>query len=276
MLTPDESGEWEVRERVLFAGGEILVTGVGMHSVLDAWIQGDDPLRVTHLPTGLNAKGKDMVQSKPDAHRAAKSRTAKPVAEKAPQKRYATRKGPKAADAGQPANKSPESQNTYPKTVWIGRDDGTRAKGFLEDRAAAYLPEQNLLQINRDFSVFADTIAYCSRGLVTDAGVQRVIRDTVHSWFEQALVESVLGMRALRNGKEWSDRDIEKALSSESLTAAVMQRYHIIGATRESLRRTLRDLPVAKKPAAIQVTPSQDNCQQLAVAANPMPALVLA
>jgi hypothetical protein len=29
---------------------------------------------------------------------------------------------------------------------------------------------------------------------------------------------------ALRNSKEWSDRDIEKALSSEALTAAVMQR----------------------------------------------------
>ena len=105
--------------------------------------------------------------------------------------------------------------------------------------------------------MFADTIAYCSRGLSSDAGVQKVIRDTVHSWYEQALVESVLGMRALRNGKEWSDRDIEKALSSESLTAAVMQRYHIIAATRESLRRTLRGLPVTKKPATIQATPRQ-------------------
>ena len=76
------------------------------------------------------------------------------------------RKNPKAADAGQPADKSLESQNTYPKTVWISSDDGTRDKGFLDDRAAAYLPEQHLLQINQDFSVFADTIAYCSRGLV--------------------------------------------------------------------------------------------------------------
>jgi hypothetical protein len=108
-----------------------------------------------------------------------------------------------------------ESQNTYPKTVWISREDGSRAPGFLEDRAAAYLPEQNLLQINRDFSVFADTIAYCSRGFVADESAQKVVRDTVHSWFEQALVESVLGMRALRNSKEWADRDIEKALSSE-------------------------------------------------------------
>ena len=225
----------------------------------------------------LNAKGNDKADTGSGDCQTAKS--AKPATKKvkqAPQKRCAARKSPKAADAGQPANKSPESQNTYPKTVWIGRDDGTRAKGFLEDRAAAYLPEQNLLQINRDFSVFADTIAYCSRGLSSDPGVQKVIRDTVHSWYEQALVESVLGMRALRNGKEWSDRDIEKALSSESLTAAVMQHYHIIASTRESLRRTLRGLPVTKKPATIQATPRQNNCQQLDVTANPMPALALA
>ncbi|MGA2255426.1 MAG: hypothetical protein ABSG53_12240 [Thermoguttaceae bacterium] len=180
------------------------------------------------------------------------------------------------AEAGQPADKSPDAKNSYPTAVWISSDDGTRAKGFLEDRAAAYLPEQNLLQINRDFSVFSDTIAYCSRGFAADESVQKVIRDTVHSWFEQALVESVLGMRALRNGKEWSDRDIEKALAPEALTAAVMQRYHIIGATRDSLRRTLRGLPIAKKAAAPQATPRQTNCQQLDVAVNPPPALVLA
>ncbi|MGA2257910.1 MAG: hypothetical protein ABSG53_24870 [Thermoguttaceae bacterium] len=164
----------------------------------------------------LNAKGKDKVDTKRGDHKAAKSQTAKPAAkeatevEKAVQKRTMKRKSPKAADAGQPADKSLESQNAYPKTVWISSDDGTRAKGFLEDGAAAYLPEQNLLQINRDFSVFADTIAYCRRGFAADESVQKVIRDTVHSWYEQALVESVLGMRALRNGKEWSDRDIKR------------------------------------------------------------------
>ena len=53
----------------------------------------------------------------------------------------------------------------------------------------------------------------------------------------------------LLNSKEWSDRDIEKALSSEALTAAVMQRYHIIGSTRDALRRTLRGLSSTRKPA---------------------------
>ena len=82
-------------------------------------------------------------------------------------------------------------------------------------------------------------------------------------------MESVLGMSALRNSKEWSDRDIEKALSSEGLTAAVMQRYHIIASTRESLRRTLRGLASVRTPA--QPRPNRE----LGVA-NPTPLVALA
>ena len=73
------------------------------------------------------------------------------------------------------------------------------------------------------------------------------------SCYEQALVESVLGMRALHNAKEWSDRDIDKALSSEALTAAVMQRYHIITFTQDALRRTRR-VPRAVKQDKAQTT----------------------
>ena len=229
----------------------------------------------------LSAKGKDHANPETGDGKAAKSRSAKPVtkkakeAEKTSRKRNVKRKDHPAADAGKPADKSLEAQNAYPKAVWISHEDGTRAKGFLEDRAAAYLPEQNLLQINRDFSVFADTIDYCGRGFVADETAQTLVRDTVYSWYEQALVESVLGMRALRNSKEWSDRDLEKALSSEGLTAAVMQRYHIIGATRDALRRTLRGLPTHKS-SATPATPKKSNCQELDVAANLMPAQVLA
>jgi len=79
---------------------------------------------------------------------------------------------------------------------------------------------------------------------------------------------SVLGMCALRNSKEWSDRDIEKALSPEALTAAVMQRYHIIASTKDVLRRTLRGLPIAKKQTVAKATPRKPNYQQLDVAAK--------
>jgi hypothetical protein len=211
-----------------------------------------------------SAKGKEHIGTAV-SRRAAKPKAAE-KAEKAARKPRTKSESPKAADAGQTADNTPESSSAYPKTVWISREDGTRAKGFLEDRAAAYLPEQNLLQINRDFAVFAETITYCGRGLPTDEGTQKVIRDTVYSWYEQALVESVLGMRAVRNSKDWSDRDIEKALSPESLTAAVMQRYHIINATRSSLRQTLRG--VRQRPVA-EATTRRRNSQELDAAAAP-------
>ena len=46
--------------------------------------------------------------------------------------------------------------DTTPDVVWISAAEGTRAPPFLEDRAAKYLFEKNLLQINADFRVFMD------------------------------------------------------------------------------------------------------------------------
>jgi hypothetical protein len=41
--------------------------------------------------------------------------------------------------------------------------------------------------------------------------------------------------RALIESKEWSVNDIEKALSEEALTAAVMQRYHVNNSVEREL-----------------------------------------
>ncbi len=56
-----------------------------------------------------------------------------------------------------------------------------------------------------------------------------------HGWFEQALVETVIGVQALQNSREWTHQDIDQALSVEALTAAVMQRYHIHFAVKREL-----------------------------------------
>ena len=127
--------------------------------------------------------------------------------------------------------------------MWISVEDGTREPGFLEDRAATYLPEQNLLQISRDFWVFGGMVEHCNKVAAGQLGAEPVVAATVRGWYEQALVETVIGVRALRHRKEWSDRDIEKALSPEALTAAVMQRFHIVRCTTEELQRKLRVAP---------------------------------
>ena len=42
-----------------------------------------------------------------------------------------------------------------------------------------------------------------------------------------ALIETVLGARALQGSRHWTMEDIGKLWSDEGLTAAILQRYHI-------------------------------------------------
>jgi hypothetical protein len=114
-------------------------------------------------------------------------------------------------------------------------EEGTREPGFLEDRAAKYHIEQNLLQINGDFRVFTDMVKrWCDRYAHVPSA-ERDITDACREWFEQALIETVLGVQTLKDSREWSVEDIKHSLSEESLSGAVMQRYHIEVAVRRAL-----------------------------------------
>lgn len=123
----------------------------------------------------------------------------------------------------------------FPSVRWVSVRDGTREYGDIEDRAAKLLPDQNLLLINADFRVFADMTAHFAKELADVPEAIALVQDAVRGWFEQALVESVMGVQGLANSKEWTPTDIEAALSEESLTAAVMQRYHVHFAVKREL-----------------------------------------
>lgn len=129
-----------------------------------------------------------------------------------------------------------------PRVQWISVTDGTRQVGFLEDRAAKYLIEQNLLQINADFRVFTDMIDRWNARYSDVASAKGTVTDTVQEWFEQSLIEAVLGVQSLKDAHEWSIEDIGKALSEEALTSAVMPRYHVDIAIRRSLGTRLGSL----------------------------------
>lgn len=79
----------------------------------------------------------------------------------------------------------------FPQVQWVSVKDGTRAPGFIEDRAATYLAPQNILQINGDFRAFDDMIDLWCRELDERPGVRAIVESAVHGWFEQALVETV-------------------------------------------------------------------------------------
>jgi hypothetical protein len=123
----------------------------------------------------------------------------------------------------------------FPHVNWVSVKDGTREYGDIEDRAAKYLADQNLLLANADFRVFADMIAFFAKEFGEVPGVAELARDAVRGWFEQALVETVMGVQGLVNSKEWTQAEIDTALSEEALTAAVMQRYHVHFAVKREL-----------------------------------------
>jgi hypothetical protein len=52
----------------------------------------------------------------------------------------------------------------------------------------------------------------------------------------------VLGCQALQGERRWPPDQVEKALSEESLTAAVMQRYHLANAIKRTLGAKLGSL----------------------------------
>lgn len=122
-----------------------------------------------------------------------------------------------------------------PQAKWVSTKDGTREPGDIEDRAAKYLADQNLLLINADFRVFTDMITHFANEFAGVPGIFDVAQESVRTWFEQALDEAVIGVQGLANSKEWTQSDIEKALSEEALTIAVMQRYHVLVAVKREL-----------------------------------------
>lgn len=125
----------------------------------------------------------------------------------------------------------------FPQVTWVSVKDDTRDATDMDDRAAKYIEGQNHLLINADFRVFGDMIGKLarSRDATGNLDVGTVVVDVVHGWFEQALVETVIGILQLRGSKEWGPAEIEKALSEEALTSCVMQRYHVFNACKRDL-----------------------------------------
>jgi hypothetical protein len=121
---------------------------------------------------------------------------------------------------------------------WVSLKNGGRTEDDgMEDKAAKFIQNQNTLLVNADFRVFTDMIARLCKEKDAGfaAGVNSVVEEVVHQWFEQALVETVIGVQQMRGSKEWGPDEIERALSPEAFTSAVMQRYHVYIACKRDL-----------------------------------------
>ena len=137
---------------------------------------------------------------------------------------------------GTPSEKS--TADPFPTVKWVSAENGTRDAGDqLEDKAATFIANQNTLLVNADFRVFKDmTGRLCKeKDAGPGPGLRDAVKEIVHQWFEQALVETVIGIQQLKGSKEWGPEEIERALSPEALTSAVMQRYHVYIACKRDI-----------------------------------------
>jgi hypothetical protein len=83
-----------------------------------------------------------------------------------------------------------------------------------------------MIQANRDFRVFQDMIRFVGSKYADSSEISSQIRDTVEEWFEQQLIEAVMGVQALQGSPAWDTQTLEKAISPEALTTAVLPRYN--------------------------------------------------
>ena len=138
---------------------------------------------------------------------------------------------------GQPGRHA--KPDLFPEVNWVSIHDGTRPPGDMEDKAASYMESQNILFINADFRGFNDMIDYFislyEKEFGKTSGIDKIVRESVHSWFEQALVETILGLQALQGSKEWPIKELQEAWSETALTAVVMPRYHTFNSVRRDL-----------------------------------------
>lgn len=121
----------------------------------------------------------------------------------------------------------------------------------MEDRAASYTPETHELKINSDFRVFASMKQRFLEEVGDAPGGEEIVKEVVHEWVEQQLVEAVMGVRTtLEGNKLWAQgsSELQRALSDEALTVAVMPRYHMITAIRRQVKGRIQQPRVSRAP----------------------------
>ena len=128
-------------------------------------------------------------------------------------------------EGGVPAERIDKS--IEPEVTWVTAEDGSRADGDLEDRAARYLADQNMLLINGDFRAFTDMTERWEKLYDYVSGAKTTIKDVVREWFEQQLIETVMSAHALAGCRRWSEQEVAELWTESALTAAVLPRYHI-------------------------------------------------
>ena len=131
-----------------------------------------------------------------------------------------------------------------PEVKWISRAEGTREDDELDDLAAEIVGDTltgDMVKANKDFRGYRDLVSFFAKEFnpAADPAIERKIVDYVEEWFASQLVEAVMTVRNLVNGRTWTPADIDKALSAHALTSVMMARFHIVERVKRSLTSDL-------------------------------------
>lgn len=147
-----------------------------------------------------------------------------------------------AETGGVPAD--PVETYDTPDVMWVSIEEKTRhSNDGLDDRAGRFLLDQNKIIANADFRVFKDMIGRWEIAYQKDvpsAGI--VIKEVVHEWFQQQLVETIVSALALRKTGNWNLDELNQLWSESALTAAMLPRWHINMSIKRSLGQRLGSL----------------------------------
>lgn len=130
---------------------------------------------------------------------------------------------------------------TYPEVTWLREADGTRPDDELSDRGASWDRRANRILVNGDFRGITGLEAHWAERLEGIAGAEELIRTTLETEIDLALIEAVLSVQLLQTNKAmWKGEDRDAALSDEALTLVVMQRRGLNEAIAAAVKRLER------------------------------------
>lgn len=147
--------------------------------------------------------------------------------------------------AGEPATEAAAIMKLEPKWVTEAEADNMTvvAGGSvgLRDRAAAMAGADgrtaSLLLLNKEFRGYQAILATINDWANSEGDDLKAekIEQVTMEWVEQKMIEAVMGLRQLENGKTWLTSHYDEALSPVALTAAFMSdRFHTLAEVRRA------------------------------------------
>lgn len=155
-------------------------------------------------------------------------------------------------ESGGDEAESVRAEPKQPEVMWVSLGSG-REEGEMED-VAAEIPGDSatgdLIKVNADFRGYLDVIQHFSAEFnpSADEAVQKLVVEYVQEWMGLQLIEAVVTVRNLANGRTWTSQEIGEALSARALTTLMMARFHVVEKVKRQLSTELSRV-VAKAAA---------------------------